>query len=275
MNYSQAYKHFVDELHTAGIKEAESDVRLLFDYLGGKDRNYLLIHGLDEISADELSKIQAAVDVRKNRIPLQHITGVQDFMGLTFKVNEHVLIPRFDTECLVEEVMTECCDGAKVLDLCTGSGCILLSLMKYKNDIEGYGIDISEEALDVARDNAKSLSLNPVFVKSNMFNDFSEKGFDFIISNPPYIKRSDILDLMPEVKEHDPMEALDGGNDGLDFYRIIATESRDYLKIGGRLFLEIGYDQGQEVSQLLKENGFKNIKVIKDYAGNDRVVSAG
>lgn len=275
MNYSQAYKELLNELKIAEVPDAETDLRLLFEYMLNKDRNFLLVHGNDEITVDDFDIIKAAVNKRKSRIPLQHITGIQEFMGIPFSVNENVLIPRFDTECLVEEVLTECCDGAKILDVCTGSGCILLSIMKYKNDIEGYGIDISEKALDVAKENAEKLLLSPTFIQSNMFENLSEKGFDFILSNPPYIKKSDIDSLTPEVKDYDPMLALDGGEDGLDFYRIIAEEAKKYLKIGGRLFLEIGNDQGSSVSELLRENGYKNIKVIKDYAGNDRIVSAG
>lgn len=275
MNYSQTYKRIVTELNDFGITEAESDARLLFEYILERDRNFLLVHGDEEIAEAELCKLNTAVEKRKKRIPLQHITGVQDFMGLSFKVNENVLIPRFDTECLVEEVLKEICDGAKVLDMCTGSGCIIISLMKYRNDIEGYGVDISKDALKVAAENADMLGVSPLFIQSNLFENVEEKKFDYIVSNPPYIPRDVIFTLMEEVKEHDPMLALDGGIDGLDFYRGIAKSAKDYLKIGGRLFLEIGNDQGELVRNLLAEEGYKNINVIKDYAGNDRIVSAG
>lgn len=275
MNYSETYRESIEKLKTAGIIEAESDVRLLFEYLIGKDRNFLYVHGNDEITDSELCKLNSAIEKRMKRIPLQHITGVQEFMGLTFCVNENVLIPRFDTEVLVEEVLKEICDGAKVLDVCTGSGCILISLMKYRNDIEGFGLDISKAALETAQKNADSLNVNPKFVESDLFDNITEKGFDYIVSNPPYIRSEEILNLMEEVREHDPKIALDGGMDGLYFYRIIAEKAKDYLRIGGRLFLEIGNDQGEAVKEILTDNGYKNINVIKDYAGNDRVVSAG
>lgn len=275
MNYSEIYKECRDRLNNAEIPDAEVDIRLLFEYIIGKDRNFLFLHGNEEISNDELCKLNKAIDKRVKRIPLQHITGVQEFMGLTFDVNEHVLIPRFDTEVLVEELLKEICDGAKVLDVCTGSGCILISIMKYRNDIEGFGIDISEKALETAKANAKKLDVSPEFIQSDLFDEVTEKGFDYIISNPPYIRSDVIKDLMTEVKDHDPLIALDGGQDGLVFYRRIAKEAKKHLKIGGRLFLEIGNDQGNDVKQILSDNGYKNINIIKDYAGNDRVVTAG
>lgn len=275
MTYSDVVNESVKRLKDANIDEAKTDVILLFDILLCRDRGFLLTHGTDEMPEDEINIMSAAIDKRIRHIPLQHITGVQDFMGLTFKVNEKVLIPRFDTECLVEEVMRECCDGAKVLDMCTGSGCIILSLMHYINDLDAYAVDISEDALLVAKENAHSLKEEVKFIHSDLFSNITEKNFDFILSNPPYIRSDEIKNLMEEVSDHDPMIALDGGTDGLDFYYRIAKDAREYLKLGGRLFLEIGFDQGESVSRILADNGYKDIRVIKDYSSKDRVVSAG
>jgi release factor glutamine methyltransferase len=213
------------------------------------------------------------IEKRALRIPLQHITGVQEFMGLEFKVNEHTLIPRQDTEILVEEAMRHMCDGMRLLDMCTGSGCILLSLLKYSNECEGIGVDISENALVVARENALRLGLDATFLAGNLFEPVEGRGlFDMIVSNPPYIETSVIPTLMPEVREHEPLNALDGSEDGLYFYREIVDKAINYLRKGGYLFFEIGYNQGKAVSKLMCDAGFCQINIIKDYAGLDRVV---
>jgi release factor glutamine methyltransferase len=179
----------------------------------------------------------------------------------------------------VEEVLKNLHDGMRILDMCTGSGCILISLLKYSNDCRGVGVDISPEALQVARENAEQLLSDDefqnesaiTFIESNLFEKVTGK-FEFIVSNPPYIKRNVIGTLMPEVREHEPVTALDGGSDGLDFYREIAQKSREFLAGGGMLFFEIGYDQGAEVMELLERNGFADVRIVKDYAGLDRVV---
>lgn len=276
MTYSDLFKLGVEQLNKAGIPEPESDVRLLFQYILDADRSFMFMHGTDPVSAEDEQKIIKALEIRESRVPLQHITGYQNFMGFEFKVSKDVLIPRFDTECLVEEAMLVCNDGDKVLDICTGSGCILISLMNYKNDISGYGIDISEKALEIAEENADELCKpngKPCFLKSDLYSELNERDFDIIVSNPPYIKTEVIDTLMTEVKDYDPMIALDGGQDGLDFYRRIIEKAPEYLKKGGALLVEIGYDQGKEVSDLFSERGFSSVKVIKDLAGNDRVVS--
>ena len=212
------------------------------------------------------------LEKRSAHIPLQQIIGRQSFMGLDFYVDENVLIPRQDTELLVEEALQELHDGMRILDMCTGSGCILLSLLKYSNDCEGIGADISEEALKVAERTRVQLGLeNAAFIRSDLFEAVEGK-FDLLVSNPPYIC-SDVIDtLMPEVREHEPRQALDGSADGLHFYRRILADCRAYLKPGGMLLFEIGYDQGEAVKRLMEENGFLEVEVKKDYGGLDRVV---
>lgn len=276
MTYSELFETCVSRLNSASIEEAASDVTLLFDYILGADRAFMFMHGNDAVPDDAYNKLINAVNIRGKRVPLQHITGFQNFMGLEFKVSKDVLIPRFDTECLVEEAMLVTNDNDKVLDICTGSGCIIISLMNYKNGIEGYGTDISEEALKLANENADRLCKpdnRPEFILSDLFADVKHTDFDVILSNPPYIKTSDIENLMIEVKDYDPYIALDGGEDGLLFYKEIAKKAPDYLKIGGYLLVEIGYDEGEAVKKLFIQNGFDSVKIIKDLAGCDRVVS--
>ena len=224
------------------------------------------------------------IQKREKRIPLRYILGKQKFMGMEFHVNKDVLIPRQDTEILVEEAMKHLHDGMHILDVCTGSGCILISLLHYSNDCQGVGIDISEAALSVAKENAaRLLEVNVEkhlenqqkisFWKGNLFDALPEMDkFDIIVSNPPYIETKVLETLEPEVSHHEPLLALDGKEDGLYFYRRIVSESKEYLNESGMLLFEIGYDQGQEVSDMMKEAGFSDVCVIKDLARNDRVV---
>lgn len=193
-------------------------------------------------------------------------------MGYPFYVDEHVLIPRQDTETLAEEALKVLKPGMEVLDLCTGSGCILISLMKMCEGLYGAGSDISEEALEVARKNACRLEVNATFIRSSLFEHISGR-YDLIVSNPPYIRTSVIQELQEEVRLHDPFIALDGKEDGLYFYREIIKAGGGYLKPGGYLMFEIGYDQGTEVASLMEKHGYRNIMVKKDLAGLDRVVS--
>ena len=272
MNYTEAFLMGMQKLKEAEIGEAQLDARLLLEEVCGTDHNTLLCHGDREVSEAEEEKYRRALEQRAVHVPLQHLLGYQDFMGLRFQVNEYVLIPRQDTEILVEEAMRYLHDGMRILDLCTGSGCILLSLLHYSNDCEGVGVDISQEALQVAAQNAEALGIKADFLKSDLYEKVTGK-FDLLVSNPPYIERKVIPTLMEEVREYDPYIALDGGEDGLDFYRRIIGGAQDYLKRGGQILMEIGSGQAKAVSELLREAGFKEIDVCRDFAGLDRVVS--
>lgn len=272
MNYTEAFLMGMQKLKEAEIGEAQLDARLLLEEVCGTDHNTLLCHGDREVSETEEEQYRKALEQRAVHVPLQHLLGYQDFMGLRFQVNEHVLIPRQDTEILVEEAMRYLHDGMRILDLCTGSGCILLSLLHYSNDCEGTGVDISKEALQVAALNAELLGIKADFLKSDLYEKVTGK-FDLLVSNPPYIERKVIPTLMEEVREYDPYIALDGGEDGLDFYRRIIGGAQDYLKRGGQILMEIGSGQAKAVSELLREAGFKEIDVCRDFAGLDRVVS--
>ncbi len=258
-------------LADAGIADAATDSLLLLLHVTGMDRGSLLLHGKDELSADKAGEYLKLIDRRASHVPLQHITGYQEFMGFDFAVNEHVLVPRLDTECLVEEAMRYIEDGMKVLDVCTGTGCIIISLAGYKNDLEAVGCDISEEAIALARENAARNRAKVDFVLSDLYENVEGK-FDVIISNPPYIARGLIDSLMEEVRDHEPHIALDGGEDGLDFYRRLTEGAGDKLLPGGMLFFEIGYDQGEAVSSIMRDHGYKDVTTVKDLAGNDRVV---
>ena len=272
--YRSVYHYGCEKLMEAEVPEYELDARLLLEYVCGTDRNTLLVHPDLEVDVNQAETYASLIEKRSRRIPLQHLTGEQDFMGLRFRVSEHVLIPRQDTEILVEEAMKYLHEGMRVLDMCTGSGCILLSLLHYSNDCTGVGVDVSEQALQVARENASLLALEDrvKFVHSDLF-DQVEGRFDLIVSNPPYIATEEIEKLMPEVRDHEPRLALDGTEDGLYFYRKIIEDSRDYLTSGGYLLFEIGYDQGLSVSEPMRHAGYKEVTVYRDYVGMDRVVS--
>ena len=276
MTYRECYEQGCRTLQAAGIEEAALDARLLLETVCGTDRNDLLVHGEQPVAPEAEEKYLNWIRQRAEHIPLQQLTGEQDFMGLTFAVNEHVLIPRQDTEILVEEVLKELHDGMRVLDMCTGSGCILLSLLHYSNDCEGLGVDLSAEALEVAGRNVLKV-LTPEkaehahFLQSNLFEKVEGK-FEIIVSNPPYIASAEVEKLMPEVRDHEPRMALDGTEDGLYFYRRIIEEAGKHLVSSGMLFFEIGYDQGQAVSELMRTEGYCDVQVVQDYAGLDRVV---
>ena len=274
MKLSELYGLFVDTLNKSGFAEAESDSRLIFEYIAGIDRVKLTLEGDRELEPGVEEKLKAALAKRLTHMPVQYITGYQNFMGLEFMVSKDVLIPRMDTETLVEEVLRLGLSNVRVLDICTGSGCILLSILKYVYGSSGVGVDISDGALGVAKANSEALGIDATFIKSDMFENIpKDERFDIVVSNPPYIRSDVIGTLMSEVKDYEPLLALDGSEDGLKFYRIIANRAPEYLNNGGMLFLEIGYDQGAEVSALLSAAGFMDVEVIKDLSGLDRVVS--
>ena len=265
-------------LKDAGIAEADLDSWYLFEQIFGISRAQYFMCAREKVSKygpeTKMASYDDALKKRASRIPLQQILGQQEFMGLTFFVNEHVLIPRQDTETLVELVLNEQKDkNISVLDMCTGSGCIAVSLKKLGGYTRVEGADISEEALKVAKRNAAVLADSVTFRKSDMFRNFQEtERFNVIVSNPPYIPSAVIEELEPEVRDHEPRGALDGTADGLYFYRILAEECAKHLTPGGHVYFEIGYDQGPAVKELLDAHGFKDTRVIQDLTGKDRVV---
>ena len=271
MRYAEALRYGENYLKEHRIPDASVDAWLLMEYCCHMSRAEYLLKKPESMPEPEWIRYQVLLKERGGRTPLQHITGEQEFMGLTFRVNEHVLIPRQDTEILVEEALKVMKPGMEVLDLCTGSGCIIISAKKLGPLINATASDLSAEALEVARQNARQLDAQICFVESDLFENI-RGSFDMILSNPPYIPTRIIEQLMEEVRLHDPLEALDGKEDGLYFYRKIIDQSVGYLNPGGWLLFEIGHDQGEAVCRLMKEKEYIKIKVIKDLAGLDRVV---
>ena len=256
-------------------REAQLDARLLLEHVCGTDLQTLLLDGDRLVSEAETALYRELVHRRSSREPLAYILGEWDFMGITLEVNADVLIPEQDTENLIEEIMKEMHDSDRILDLCTGSGCILLSLLNYSNGTTGVGTDLSEKAVAVAKKNAERLGLadRADLRCGDLFEPIrQDERFDIIVSNPPYIRSGTIEQLAPEVRVHEPRMALDGGEDGLSFYRRIIPEAVSRLVTGGMLYLEIGYDQAGAVQSLMKEAGYYDVRSIKDYGGNDRIV---
>lgn len=268
-------------LEAAGIEEAGLDAWLLLEYESGKNRAYYFAHCKEEADEEIKTPYMEKIRKRAQHIPLQHLTHQGYFMGYEFFVNENVLVPRQDTEVLVEEALSLIKEKEvpQILDMCTGSGCILLSILLEREDALGTGVDLSEKALSVAEKNRETyhLETRAELIKSDMFQsgyfEGKKENFDIIVSNPPYIPTEEIEKLQAEVRFHDPFMALDGKEDGLYFYRIIAKNAGEYLKPGGFLACEIGCDQGEDVKKMFESCGFSDVKVIKDLAGLDRVVS--
>lgn len=279
MKYREILLKGEERLASLNIADSKNDAWLLFEYIFDMPRHkYFMDANMECLDEKLVEDYLQVVELRGNHIPLQHITKTQDFMGMTFRVNENVLIPRQDTEVLVEKALSVVKAGDQVLDMCTGSGCIAISIAKLKN-VSVTAVDISPKALEVAKGNADNLDASNVkFVESNLFEKLKEdstskncKKYDIIVSNPPYIKSLDVEDLMIEVKDHEPRLALDGDEDGLKFYRAITMEAKEFLKSGGYLMYEIGCDQAEDLRVIMEENGFKDIETIKDLAGLDRV----
>lgn len=283
-----------NQLAEAGISDAAIDAKELFCYMMHIDRSRLMLRWQDVLQDNQCEEYFDLVARRADHVPLQHITGTQEFMGLPFLVSDQVLIPRQDTETMVEDALgiikknwlrneelpVKARGSWHVLDLGCGSGAIGLSIAKLASEAKVTCSDVSPEALDMAQKNGKALGLKSVkFVKSDMFAAFTgkmgNKKFDMIISNPPYIRKDVIPTLMPEVKDHEPLLALDGGEDGLVFYRIIVDQAPSFLKKNGVVMVEIGHDQMADVTRLFSESGrFSFITGLKDLAGRDRIVVA-
>lgn len=273
MTYREAYEAGKYILRKAHIDNAEGDAFTLLSLVCKIDRTFYLTNKEAMLSEDEAIQYRIMLSKRSEHIPLQYITGVAPFMGLVLKVNSSVLIPRFDTEVLVDKVLKIVKDGDRVLDMCTGSGCIILSIKDKFPNIDAVASDVSNAAILVAKENAKSYNMNVDFVRSDLF-DKIRGTFDVIVSNPPYIKSAVIETLDSEVKNFEPYEALDGREDGLYFYRRIAEDAKKHLKKNGRLCLEIGDDQGEEVSDILFNEGYAPVDIYRDLNNKDRVIIA-
>ncbi|HIX25402.1 MAG TPA: peptide chain release factor N(5)-glutamine methyltransferase [Candidatus Lachnoclostridium avicola] len=276
MTFFELWKWGEKRLADSGIREADLDAKYLLLEAFEMDLAHFLLREQEQVPSTDgrTREYSDAVLARASRVPLQYLTGKQDFMGLTFHVDERVLIPRQDTETLAELVLRENPEkNIRLLDLCTGSGCLAVSLAVLGGYEEVDAGDISPDALEVAEENGRRLGGNVHFVESDLFSALDPgKAYDVIVSNPPYIPTEVIEGLEPEVRDYEPRMALDGSGDGLAFYRRLAAESPSHLKPGGRLYLEIGWDQGESVEALLRENGFEDIEVVRDDAGNCRVV---
>lgn len=263
-------------LKKAGIADWKQDSFLLAEHVFHITRSDYFLNPQMKVEQEQAGEYKRCIDLRCKRIPLQHITGIQEFMGLKFHVNNNVLIPRQDTEILVEEVLRYIGEKNRpvaVLDICTGSGCIAISIDKLAENARVSASDISERALETARENNRKNQTNVTLMHSDLFEKI-DGIYDVIVSNPPYIRTSDIDDLMDEVRLYDPRIALDGEDDGMKFYREISRTAPKHLKQNGAIFYEIGNMQAESVTCILAENGFENIQVIKDLTGNDRVVFA-
>lgn len=271
MNYREAVAFGTENLRGAGVADAELDAWYLLQMVCKIERSFYYVHGEEPVPEDKAREYEIAVRKRAERIPLQYITGEQEFMGLKFKVNSSVLIPRQDTETLVEEAIRLLRPGMQVLDLCTGSGCVLISILKNVPDTAGVGSDISKQALLVAKENARFHEVEAEWVRGDLLDNIVGT-YDVIVSNPPYIPTSVIAGLMPEVRDFEPIEALDGREDGLYFYRRILKDVSSYLKPDGWLCFEVGHDQGTAVFRMMRDAGFFRVEVVRDLAGNDRVV---
>lgn len=272
MTVAKAVNNLKEKLSSAGIDTALLDAQLIVGNAAKMSRVQILTYPDKILTENEKCKINEMSVKRINRMPMQYILGVCEFMGLNFKVNENTLIPRGDTEILVEKAI-ELINKNKyksVLDIGTGSGAIAVSVAKY-TDAKVTAVDISNEAINVAKENAEQNGVNVEFINSNLFSNINEK-FDLILSNPPYIEKDVIKTLEPDVKDYEPMLALDGGVYGLDFYKSITKDCCKYLNKNGSIAFEIGYNQGETVSSLLNAYNFDKISIEKDLAGLDRVV---
>lgn len=269
----EALRYGEESLEAAEIADYKIDAFTLLEMETGIDRTKYLLYPEKEISNEQFEDYKKLIVQRAEHVPCQYITGVCEFMGHSFKVNPSVLIPRQDTEILVEEVLKVLTENAKVLDMCTGSGAIAIALSLFRPDITLMAADISTDALGVAKENCADAGCNIEFVKSDLFENIDpDIKFDAIVSNPPYVSDSEYESLMPEVKDHEPALALKAGTEGLDIYERLIQKAPVYLNEKGLLAMEIGCSQAAAVSEMMKNANFTGIKVIKDLAGLDRVV---
>ena len=276
MTIKETLRKGMIQLKTENVTEPNLKARLIMQYILNKPRQYLIIYDNQVLTLRQEVNYFKAIKRLINGEPIQHITHQQEFMKLNFFVNEDVLIPRPDTEILVEEVIkiARKINAKKILDMCTGSGAIAVSLAKYLDNVEITAVDISEKSLDVAKTNAKNNEIENkiTFIESNLFENIVNEKYDIIVSNPPYIRKDVIKTLTKEVQK-EPKIALDGGYDGLDFYRKITHQSEEYLKFNGYLCFEIGYDQKKDVIKIINdEKKFTGTYSKKDLCDNDRII---
>ena len=286
MTFDELLKEGITRLEAAGVPEAAHDAYALMEAAGGPDRTHFPLVRGEEVSDGVVFMFDAYVGVRSNRIPLQHILGEAWFRGLPFTVDEDVLIPRPDTETLVEAVLREAKTfpaAPSVLDLCTGSGAVAVALAVEGDFASVTASDISHEAVNIARENAAKNGVEEkiLFAEGDLFRaktksekSLSRRSYDIICANPPYVPTAEIEELEPEVRDHDPLLALDGGADGLDFYRRLAKDAPAHLNEGGKILLEIGCGQGADVIRIFAEAGWREGRVEQDLSGRDRVFSA-
>ena len=276
-SYRKLFVKAFDLLKSSGIENVEYDIKAILTDTFGVDLNKFILDMDNEFEPDKdlEAKYLSRIEKRKEHVPLQYIINKQNFYGLDFYVDESVLIPRYDTENIVDRIVKDCKENKclSVLDLCTGSGCIAVSLKKSGFE-KVYAADISDKALAVAKHNAKLNNADIIFLQSDLYENFpKEIRFDIIVSNPPYISTDEIARIEKQVRDFEPKLALDGGRDGLDFYKKIINLSKNFLNNKGRLYLEIGYDQSKDVVDLAKKEGYDNIVIIKDLSGRDRGIS--
>ncbi|MBM6762000.1 peptide chain release factor N(5)-glutamine methyltransferase [Megamonas hypermegale] len=268
----------VNYFKSKNIQSARLDAEVLLSHVLRQERIYLYVHFDEPMEQNELSKFREYVKKRAQHVPIAYIIGEREFMGLPFKVTKDTLIPRPDTEILVENVLNNVDKDKEIeiVDIGTGSGAIILSLLVNLPKAQGKTVDISSKAIEVAKENAVNLQVNDrcEFFVGDLFAPLNGNKFDVIVSNPPYIPQKDIATLEDDIKEYEPVSALTDGGDGLSYYRRLLSEGKAYIKENGFIALEIGIYQSEDVKQIAMDNGWKNIKIIKDYAGIDRVVLA-